>query len=941
MKISIRVVLLFSFLVVIWGTFFLTTTSSQITSEQVLKDHSRDIMENIASYAMEQSQNYLSKAQRATELTKSLLRSQVLVHEDSHTLENYFLEQLVSYPDISGIYLGTPDGDFFFVSRNEKYSAGGIRTKIISHEKGERKVRYLWRDAERNLIAEEVDVDDSYDPRVRPWYKGAIAENDIFWSDPYIFYTSQKPGITISGPTYNLQGQLRGIVGVDIEIDKLSTFISNLRIGVNGYAFMLNQNRDVVAFHDVERLKFVETEDKASLRLVKIDEFQDKLSRAAFAALGVAQDETSKILLDRTEYASFKVEDENYQAMFTPFPDPQWPWIIGMYLPENDYLGTLKQNRVNNYLITLIISVMASILILFIARSIARPVIGLRRYAEDISAGDFDHVEDHVLSQSQLREVSETAVRFDGLMRELYQAREDQIKAEKSLRRKEVEYTSLVENLKVGIFRISLAGNILHANHAFALMAGCSSVDELKKYNITSFFFNHDDRLQLRETLRVNREVNKWELQFMPIGKSEPIWTSIYGLLREDLTDCYVEGMVENITVRKHSEEMLILSERMAAVGTMTSGMAHEFNNIHVGVLGYSDLGTRLEDISETARTYFETIHRASLRARDLTNNLLSYTNQQSSKMMTADLNTTTRESLTLVQRELIKDGVNIECDFGDIPALMMDRAQIGQVVLNFLINAQHSLIDCPEKKIRISTGVSEDQAWVQVTDSGCGIPKDKHKKIFTPFFSTKGEHAHSDSPQATVRGSGLGLAVCHTIVNNHNGRIEVDSQVGVGSNFTLYLPLKGVGGKALEHQCEHPKSLVSSGQGRRVLVVDDEPDIRELIMLALTMQGYEVMATDDGNEGLKIIRDEGADLVLVDLQMPKMSGLDFLSQLKTIDEERRPVVIIVTGKVFDDTVSEHDDLNVYCSLRKPFAIDELRSLAHSAIGQKLSTIET
>jgi len=274
MKISIRLVLLFSFLAVIWGTFFLTTTSSQITSEQVLKDHSHVIMENIASYAMEQSQNYLSKAQRATELTKSLLRSQVLAQENGRALENYFLEQLVSYPDISGIYIGTPEGDFFYVSRNEKYSAGGIRTKIISHENGERRVNYVWRDAQRNLVAEEVDTTDRYDPRVRPWYQGAMAANDIFWSDPYIFYTSQSPGITISGPTYDLEGQLGGIVGVDIEIDQLSTFISKLRIGENGYAFMLNQNRDVVAFHDVEKIKFYEEAGKANLRLVKIDEFQ-------------------------------------------------------------------------------------------------------------------------------------------------------------------------------------------------------------------------------------------------------------------------------------------------------------------------------------------------------------------------------------------------------------------------------------------------------------------------------------------------------------------------------------------------------------------------------------------------------------------------------------------------------------------------------------------
>ena len=935
MKISIRVVLLISFLAVIWGTFFLTTTSSQITSEQVLKEHSLVILENIASYAMEQSQNYLSKAQRATELTKSLLRSKVLVRENDVALENYFLEQLKSYPDISGIYLGTPEGDFFFVSRNEKYSKGGIRTKIISHRNGERQVRYVWRDAERNLVAEEIDPEDTYDPRVRPWYKGAIATNDIFWSDPYIFYTSQKPGITISGPTYNQQGQMRGIVGVDIEIDQLSTFISKLRIGSHGYAFMLNQNRDVVAFHDVEKLIFNEADGKASSRLVKIDEFQDKLSRAAFKALGLAQDKSSKLLLDKADYVSFVVDGESYQAMFTPFPDPQWPWIIGMYLPDSDYLGALKQNRVNNSLITFAISVLASLLILFVARSISMPVVGLQSYAENISAGDFKRSDDNALSRGVVKEVSETAARFDDLMIELDQAREDQIRAEESLRRKELEYTSLVDNLKVGVFRITLDGEILSANPAFARMVGFETVDEIKKHNIKSFFMSSDDRQQLLDALRMNRQVKNWDLQFIPVGHQEPIWVSIYGLLKEDATESYVEGLVEDITERKHSEEMLILSERMAAVGTLASGVAHEFNNIHVGVLGYADLGARMEDIPEAAREYFKTIQNASQRARDLTMNLLSCTNQQTSAILPAYLNATTRESFALVERELIKDGIQVECEFAEVPHLMMDRAQVGQVVLNFLINAHHSLIDSTEKKIKITTGFDDAYVWVQVKDTGCGIPEEKLSKIFTPFFSTKGEHADSGSSQATVSGTGLGLSVCHTIANNHKGRIEVESQVGIGSSFTLFLPLNDVDSQACTQNITDQESIARFGGGGRVLVIDDEENIRELILQVLTKQGYEVITTDDGNVGMQIIRDEGVDMVLVDLQMPKMSGLDFLGQLQTIEDECKPVVVVVTGKVVDDSMSIHEDLDVYGSLQKPFAIDELQTLVDLAVAHK------
>ncbi|MCF6180070.1 MAG: response regulator, partial [Geopsychrobacter sp.] len=506
-------------------------------------------------------------------------------------------------------------------------------------------------------------------------------------------------------------------------------------------------------------------------------------------------------------------------------------------------------------------------------------------------------------------------------------------------RLKENQYASLVENLKVGVFRISRGGQILSANLAFARMAGCANVIELKRHNVIGLYFNLEDRQQLIDALKANRHVENWDMQLRPIGEKEPIWVSLYVRLEGEGPDCYLEGLIEDITERKHSEEMLILSERMAAVGTMASGIAHEFNNIHTSVLGYAELGVRLEDISERGRTYFDTIRTSSLRARDLTSNLLGCSSHQSSKMAHADLNKTVRESFTLIEREFISDGVVIQSAFGEVPHFLMDRTQIGQVVLNFLINARHSVIGCPEKKISISSGGDQREAWVRVEDNGCGIPQDKLKKIFTPFFSTKGEYALADSPQATVRGSGLGLAVCHTIAKNHGGRIEVESRVGFGSSFALYLPMSGVRDEgSIGAEIAYPKLFVNPQIGGRILVIDDEENVRDLIRQTLTGQGYEVVTTDDGQEGLRIISDEGVDLVLVDRQMPKMNGLDFLCQLQRIEEPQRPLAMVVTGKMTDATASAQTDLDVYATLAKPFIIDELHALVHAALQQKRGT---
>lgn len=933
MKISIRLALLLSFLALIWGTFLLTTTSTQLTSKKVLEDHAHVIMENIASSAMEQSQNYLSRAQRATQLTERLLRSQVLQHDNGSALERYFLEQLVTYPDIAGIYLATPDGDFFYVSHNNKNSVGGIRTKVISHEGGKRRVEYRWRDSRRKLVLKEADPQDNYDPRTRPWYQGALAAGGIYWTNPYIFYTSQKPGITISGPTFNADGELRGIVGVDIEIDQLSTFISRLRIGTHGRAFMLNRNRDVVAFHDVTKLR-VNEGSRSGSRLVKIDEFCDKLSRAAFTALGIAQQRGSQILLRHAEYTSFRWGGENYQAMFTPFPDPQWPWIIGVYMPEDDYLGPLKQDRVNNYLITFGISLLASVLTLFLARSIANPVIGLRRYAEDIAAGDIRRPRRPHLKQGPFKEVCETAQHFDELMDKLESSRHQRQLAESNLRHKEDQYASLVANLNVGVFRIDKNGEFLSANPAFARMAGCASVDALMRHAAPELYFDLNERLELLETLKTRREVANWELRLKPLDHSEPIWVTLCCSLKGDETDYHIDGLIEDITERRHAEEMMILSERMAAVGTLASGVAHEFNNIHTGVLGYAELGSQLEDIPPRAREYFDTIRTASLRARDLTENLLSFSSRRSISMEQVDLNRTAMESCSLVEREFASSGITLQYELGELPPITMDRAQVGQVVLNFLINASHALIGCAEKRVRVTSGASAKEAWVRVDDTGCGIPQENLRRIFTPFFSTKGEHARSDSPQAAVRGTGLGLAVSHTIANNHDGRIEVESQPDHGSGFTLFLPLHAGQSPVVESRPAGQNPRPEPGPGGRILVVDDEANVRELIEQALSPRGYEVRGASDGEEGWRIVCDEGTDLVLVDMQMPKMNGQDFLGRLQRLEPHKRPLAMVVTGRAAD-SLERADGEEVFATLSKPFVIADLQEMVRAALLHK------
>lgn len=433
MKISIRWALILGLLVIIWGTQAITVSSSYITSQRVLLGHARDIMENIAVFAMEQSKHHLALAQGAAHLTKRLISANVVSNDipKFNSLERYFFDQMAIYPHFAGIYFGTPEGDFFDVRRSRIHTPDGFRTKIIRHPEGVRQVDLVYRDANLKLIEREKDPSDRYDPRIRPWYKKAKRLEDIVWTDPYVFFTSQKPGITIAGPVYENDKNFKGIVGVDIRIDQLSTFIGKLRIGKNGKAFLLNHNKDVVAFPDLTKITRPNALSPGKTRLVKINEIDDVLSRKAFEAVNWETDANGQLIIEDPLFAKFENEGKIFNVMFVPFSDRQWPWLIGVYLPEDDYLGEIKANRMFNIFVTIAISIMTTFIALIMARGIIKPMADLEHESRAIRNHEFDSLNE---VNSLYKEIQDTADSFACMKESLISYEQEKAKLEKQVR---------------------------------------------------------------------------------------------------------------------------------------------------------------------------------------------------------------------------------------------------------------------------------------------------------------------------------------------------------------------------------------------------------------------------------------------------------------------------------------------------------------------------
>ena len=270
MRLPIKRVLIVGFVGLHVISVSIILASSFLSSQSVLLDHAKNIMANIATFTIHEAQNYLTPARDATELTQRLADSKVVSNRDRGSLERYFLEQLTLHANFAGIYFGTPGGEFLYVSRMDDLAAGGFRTKIISTGENGRTTELVWRDPQLLEIRREVDPADLYDPRKRPWYIEARAAKRLIWTAPYIFYTSKKPGITTASPVFDREGNLEGVVGVDIEIDEISTFLSRLQIGKSGRAFILNQNGDVIAFPDPSKIKKAVGGGEKEFRLTKI-----------------------------------------------------------------------------------------------------------------------------------------------------------------------------------------------------------------------------------------------------------------------------------------------------------------------------------------------------------------------------------------------------------------------------------------------------------------------------------------------------------------------------------------------------------------------------------------------------------------------------------------------------------------------------------------------
>jgi signal transduction histidine kinase/CheY-like chemotaxis protein len=372
-----------------------------------------------------------------------------------------------------------------------------------------------------------------------------------------------------------------------------------------------------------------------------------------------------------------------------------------------------------------------------------------------------------------------------------------------------------------------------------------------------------------------------------------------------------------DVTGERQIQSKLLQTEKMAAVGQLVSGIAHELNNPLTAIMGYGQLllgqGLAPEQYSEASKVFQQ-----AERARRIVKNLLYFARENEPERTRVDLNEIVERTLALRSYELRVENILVECELAsDLPETMADPYQLQQVVLNLLTNAEQALLqERGQGKVKIKTRVAEGhRIAVEISDDGPGVSRRIASRIFDPFFTTK--------PPGV--GTGLGLSIVYGIVKRHGGEVTFENQGSGGARFVVELPVVEIPANEPEPAAAEFASDSQPVRSGRILVVEDEPSVAQLIVDVLREEGHQVEAVLESQEGLARLARVHYDLVVCDLRMPRLDGPAFHEALIRAGSPVQDRILFVTGDTLAPRTMQFLEKSKLPYLAKPFLVEELK----------------
>ena len=822
-----------------------------------------------------------------------------------------------------------------------------------------------------------VDLDESGEDYVRLLAPDADPDRSVRWLEPYFDSFKAIWMTSCVAPLYAGETFL-GTVGMDILLPTVADQVLTLDTGRGGFAFLMAPSGAPIAMspQGAEAL-IADAALRATLQetfLPAADQSWTPAKNEALGSISLLRSPDAAIAslaarMARGERGTVELVLQGVPNVAAFDPVGTTGWSLGVVVPAEALaapsravtatIGGGTERTIGEF-----ITLAALLLALSVAVSFALHYLTVRpimRLSRQVAAVSWSHMDLPPGTPTGDDEVGQLARRFTEVLRLLRTSRDDvtaqrraqqtanreleaanssltreigeRRSAEEALSREKEMISVTVASIADGVIATDMEGHIVLINRVACNMTAWSEHDATGQL-LAQVYHVQDERTREPHADPVSRAMLGEALGSLTAGgilvardgQQHMIAESV-ALIRSPRGD--VRGVVlafRDVSAKRRIEEEMQQVERLRSVSLLAAGIAHDFNNLLASVLGNLSIArVYTKDDARTARRLAEA-ESATLRARDLTTQLLTFSTGGAPVLQTLVLGDVVRDAASFAVR-----GARVRCEIEIAPRLwpvLADPGQISQVVSNLVLNADQAMGD--GGVIRVGArNMSLSEAWgplppgryveVQVADDGPGIPSKDLPHIFDPFFTTK--------PQ----GSGLGLAVCFSVVQKHGGHIAVGTEGTGGTTFRVLLPAAAeIAAPSRDDTDDTPY-----GTGR-VLLMDDEAAIREMGESMLELLGYEVVVTRDGAEAVEAFRraaDEGHpfDAVILDLTVPGgVGGLEASVQLRELDPNVR--VVVSSGYSQDPVVAEHGAHGFAAALAKPYDVSLMARVLHRVI---------
>jgi signal transduction histidine kinase/BarA-like signal transduction histidine kinase len=505
--------------------------------------------------------------------------------------------------------------------------------------------------------------------------------------------------------------------------------------------------------------------------------------------------------------------------------------------------------------------------------------------------------------------------------------------------RRAAAFARLFEAVHEGVYIGTISSDTtatIAANPHLKLIFGWPS--ETPERDVSPFdrdrFVDPQSRVALLERLTTDGSVSDYLLRLRR-ADGNTVWVELTAHADPPRKDgsVRIEALIRDVSERKKLDDetrdiyhQLLQAEKMAALGQTISGVAHELNNPLATIQSWAERLSQRATLEEPVRRGLDTILSEAERAARIVRNLLTFARKRQTTRAMVDLNQVVRETLALrAYEQRVTNVTVIDALAAGLPHVFADGHQVQQVLLNLVINAEQAMLAAHGRGtlvVRTWHDMQRESVGLEINDDGPGVPDELQPKIFDPFFTTK----------EVGKGTGLGLTVAYAIVQEHGGRIRLQSRPGSGASFYVELPVSGARLPPPPLPRGRLETPIDAVAGASILVVEDEAQLASAVVDALRDVGYVVDYAADGEEALAKVHTQAYDLVVCDLKMPRLDGKAFYRELEGAAPALATRVIFVTGDVAGTDAEQFLKESGCRWLAKPFRLRDLLKAVREAL---------